>query len=354
MGHATGITMKRAATRALAAGLTLAAIALGAAGQASSATLDTVRARGRILCGVGESFPGFFAADSNGRWQGLDVDFCRALAAAVLGDAEKVTFAPATPVARFPQLQSGEVDLLSRSVTWTLSRDAALGLHFVGVTFHDGQGFMVRKALGVAHVSELRDATICTQSGTTTERNLADWFRARGIGFSPVVFETAPQAVAAYESGRCDAYTTDRSTLQARLGAMQDPAAHVILPETITSALNGPVVRQGDGQWANIVRWTLNALIGAEARGITSANAEQLRATSTHPETRRMLGAEGGLGRMLGLSDSWAYEAIRQVGNYAEIYERNLGPGARVQIPRAGGPNRLAVDGGLLVAPAFE
>jgi len=333
-------------------GLVLGAALLAA--PAGAATLDNVRARGRIACGVGESFPGFFAADSTGRWAGLDVDFCRALAAAVLGDAEKVAFLPATPVARFPQLQSGEVDLLSRSVTWTLSRDAALGLHFVGVTFHDGQGFMVRKSLGVGHVAELRDASICTQTGTTTERNLADWFRARGVGFSPVVFETAPQAVAAYEAGRCDAYTTDRSTLQARLGAMADPGAHVILPETITSALNGPMVRQGDGQWANIVRWTLNALIAAEARGITSANAAALRATSTHPETRRILGAEGGLGAMLGLPEGWAFEAIRQVGNYGEIYERNLGPGGRVRIPRAGGPNRLAVDGGLLAAPAFE
>lgn len=321
---------------------------------AQAATLDAVRARDRLFCGVGESFPGFFAMDSKGQWGGLDVDFCRAVAAAVLGDAEKVTFKVATPVARFTQLQSGEVDLLSRSVTWTLSREASLGVAFVGVTFQDGQGFVVRKALGIGHVRELAGATICTQTGTTTERNLADYFRAQGIGFTPVVFETAPEAVSAYEAGRCDAYTTDKSTLQARIGGMREPAANVILPETITAALNGPVVRQGDAAWASVVRWTLNALVAGEARGITAANIAVQREGSVEPETRRLLGVDGGLGKMLGLAPGWAFEAIRQVGNYAEIYERNLGAGGRVNIPREGGPNRLWRDGGVMVAPSFE
>jgi general L-amino acid transport system substrate-binding protein len=332
-----------------------AAILAGlAATPAEAGTLETVRARDRLFCGVGESFPGFFAMDSTGKWQGLDVDFCRAVAAAVLGDADKVTFKVATPVARFVQLQSGEVDLLSRSVTWTLSREASLGVAFAGVTFQDGQGFVVRKALNIGHVRELGGATICTQTGTTTERNLADYFRAQGLTFTPVVFETAPEAVSAYEAGRCDAYTTDKSTLQARIGGMRDPAANVILPETITAALNGPVVQQGDAAWASIVRWTLNALVAGEARGITAANAAQQRETSAEPETRRLLGVDGTLGKMLGLAPGWAFEAIRQVGNYAEIYERNLGPQGRVHIPREGGPNRLWRDGGVMVAPSFE
>ncbi|WP_159995225.1 amino acid ABC transporter substrate-binding protein [Roseomonas sp. 18066] len=335
--------------------LPLAALAGGLAPLAADAgTLDEVRERGRLSCGVGESFPGFFAMDSQGEWRGLDVDFCRAVAAAVLGDASKVTFKPATPVARFTQLQSGEVDLLSRSVTWTLGREAALGLAFTGTTFYDGQGFLVRRALNIGHVKELSGASICTQSGTTTERNLADYFRAQGVAFTPVVFETAPEAIGAYEAGRCDAYTTDKSTLQARIKGLRDPSQHLILPETITVALNGPVVRGNDPQWSSIIRWTLNALVAGEARGVTSANVAERRGASTDPETRRLLGLDGALGKALGLEPGWAYEAIRQVGNYAELYDRNLGPAAPVQIPREGGPNRLWRDGGLMVAPSFE
>lgn len=330
------------------------ALLLLAALPAQAGTLDTIRARDRLFCGVGENFPGFFAPDSQGRWAGLDVDICRAVAAAVLGDAEKVTYKPATPVARFTQLQSGEVDLLSRSVTWTLGREASLALTFTGTTFQDGQGFVVKKALGIGSVKQLGGATICTQSGTTTERNLADYFRAQAMAFTPVVFETAPQAVAAYEAGRCDAYTTDRSTLQARQAGFQDPAAHVILPETITAALNGPVVRQDDQPWASVVRWVVHALVAAEARGVTAANAEAQRRDSAEPETRRLLGVDGGLGKALGLREDWAFQAIRQIGNYAEIYDRNLGPNGRVRIPREGGPNRLWRDGGVLVAPSFE
>jgi general L-amino acid transport system substrate-binding protein len=320
---------------------------------ARAGTLDVVRARGSVACGVGESFPGFFALDSQGVWHGLDVDFCRALSAAVFGNPDQVSFRVATPVARFAQLQSGEVDVLSRSVTWTLTRDVSQGLEFAGVTFFDGQGFLVRKAAGIAQAAQLAGASICTQTGTTTERNLNDWFTARNLPFKAVVFETAEQAIAAYESQRCDAYTTDRSTLAARQPRLQDPAAHVILPDTITMAANGPVVRRDDPQWAAIVRWTLFALISAETHGVTAANVQDVAARTADPETRRLLGTSGELGRMLRLDPGWAVAVIRAVGNYGEIYDRNLRGARGVVIPRDGA-NRLARDGGLLFAPSFE
>jgi len=332
----------------------LAGIAVGLFCSASfAATLDSVRERGFVNCGVGENFPGFFAPDSAGKWSGLDVDFCRALSAVIFADPDKVKYLPATPAARFAQLQSSQVDLLSRSVTWTMSRDAGLGLSFSGVTFFDGQGFMVRKSLGAKSSRNLDGATVCTQTGTTTELNLADYFRANGMKYTPVVFETTDQVVAAYEAQRCDVYTTDKSTLAARLGKLKDPSAHVILPETISMAANGPVVRQGDGQWANIVRWTLNALIAAEERGITAANVDQVKASSKDPEVRRLLGADGDLGKMMGVSAAWAYNAIKAVGNYGEMYERNLGPKGAVNIPRDG-LNRLWSKGGLLYSPSFQ
>jgi general L-amino acid transport system substrate-binding protein len=332
----------------------LAGVAAGMIGfAASAATLDSVRERGFVNCGVGENFPGFFAPDSAGKWSGLDVDFCRALSAAVFANPDKVKYLPATPAARFAQLQSGQVDLLSRSVTWTMSRDAGLGLGFSGVTFFDGQGFMVRKALGAKGAKDLDGATVCTQTGTTTELNLADYFRANALKYTPVVFETTDQVVAAYEAQRCDVYTTDKSTLAARLGKLKDPAAHVILPETISKAANGPVVRQGDGQWANIVRWTLNALIAAEELGITSANVDQVKSTTKDPESRRLLGADGELGKLMGLDGAWAYNVIKAVGNYGELYDRNLGPKGAVPIPRDG-LNRLWSKGGLLFSPSFQ
>lgn len=322
------------------------------AGSVSAATLDSVRERGFVNCGVGENFPGFFAPDSAGKWSGLDVDFCRALSAAIFNDPDKVKYLPATPAARFAQLQSGQVDLLSRSVTWTMSRDAGLGLSFSGVTFFDGQGFMVRKALNAKSAKELDGATVCTQTGTTTELNLADYFRANNLKYTPVVFETTDQVVAAYEAQRCDVYTTDKSTLAARLGKLKDPAAHVILPETISKAANGPVVRQGDGQWANIVRWTLNALIAAEELGITAATVDQVKA-SKDPEVRRLLGADGELGKLMGLDNAWAANVVKAVGNYGEMYDRNLGPKGAVPIPRDG-LNRLWSKGGLLFSPSFQ
>ena len=320
---------------------------------ASAATLDSVRERGFINCGVGENFAGFFAPDSAGKWSGLDIDVCRALSAAIFATPDKVKYLPATPATRFAQLQSSQVDLLSRSVTWTLARDAGLGLSFSGVTFFDGQGFMVRKAFAAKGLKGLDGATVCTQTGTTTELNLADYFRANSMKYTPVVFETTDQVVAAYEAQRCDAYTTDKSTLAARLGKLKDPSAHVILPETISKAANGPVVRQGDGQWANVVRWTVNALIAAEELGITSANVDQMKATSKDPETRRLLGADGELGKLMGLDNAWAYNIIKTVGNYGEIYERNLGPKGAVAIPRDG-LNRLWSKGGLLFSPSVQ
>ena len=329
-------------------------VGLPVAAAAQAATLETVKERSVLNCGVGESFPGFFAPDTSGRWSGLDVDFCRALSAAVLGDPEKVKFLPATPAARFAQLQSGQVDLLSRSVTWTLSREAGLGLAFAGVTFFDGQGFLVRKAAGIKSARDLDGATVCTQTGTTTERNLADYFRQYGMKYTPVVYEQADQVVTAYEAQRCDAFTTDKSTLSARIGKMKDPAAHVILPETISKAANGPVVRQGDAQWANIVRWTLNALIAAEELGVTSEKVEGLATSSTDPEIRRLLGADGELGKALGLERDWAVRAIKAVGNYGEMYERNLGAKGAVVIPRENSLNRLWRDGGLLFSPSFQ
>ncbi len=323
-------------------------------GWARAGTLDVIRARGVVACGVGESFPGFFSVDSKGVWHGFDVDFCRALSAAVFGNPDQVSFRVATPVTRFAQLQSGEVDVLSRSVTWTLARDVSQGLEFTGVTFFDGQGFMVRAASGITRAAQLGGASICTQTGTTTERNLNDWFTARGLPFKAVVFETADQAIAAYESQRCDAYTTDRSTLAARQPRLRDPAANVILPDTITMAANGPVVRRGDPQWSSIVRWTLYALISAEGHGVTAANVQATAKETTDPETRRLLGSSGDLGTLLGVGNGWVVSVVTAVGNYGEMYERNLGGGLGVVIPRDGGPNRLARDGGLMVSPSFE
>ena len=338
--------MKRLAVAAGAA-------VLLAAPSAFAGTLDDVIARGEINCGVGEGFPGFFAPDDQGQWHGLDVDFCRALAAAVLGDPDKVAYLPATPAARFAQLQSGQVDLLSRSVTENLTRDASLGLNFIGITFYDGQGFMVPKELGVQSALDLDGAAVCTQTGTTTELNLADYFRQHGMSYTPVVFEKVDELLAAFEGGRCDVYTTDKSTLSARLGKMQDPSAYVILPETISKAANGPAVRSDDGQWEDIVRWTRNAWIAAEELGVTSGNVDEMK-TSDNPEIRRLLGVDGELGSLLGLQPDWAYNVIKTVGNYGEAYERNLGAEGAVHIDRANSLNRLWRDGGLMFSPAFQ
>ena len=324
---------------------------LGSSVAVAGPTLDAVKQRGYLKCGVSQGLAGFSTPNQQGEWTGLDVDYCRALAAAVFGDAGKVRFTPLSAKERFTALQSGEVDILSRNTTWTASRDTELGFDFVGVSFYDGQGFMVRKDLGVKSARELDGATICANAGTTTELNIADYFRTHGMKYRPVVFEKSDETVAAYDAGRCDVYTTDRSGLYAQRVKLKNPDAHVILPEVISKEPLGPLVRQGDPQWFDIAKWTLYVLIGAEELGLTSANVEQQRKSSQNPEVRRLLGAEGSFGQALGLPADWALQVVRQVGNYGEIFERNLG-GPPLNIER--GQNALWTQGGLMYAPPFR
>jgi len=314
-------------------------------------TLEAVKERGFVQCGVNTGLPGFSNADADGRWSGIDVDLCRAVAAAVLGDAEKVRFTPLTAKERLTAVQSGEVDLLSRNTTWTLTRDTSLGLHFTGVTYYDGQGFMVKKALGITSARELDGAAVCILAGTTTELNLADYFRTHGMSYEPVVFDTADQTARGFEAGRCDVLTSDQSQLYALRLKLSEPDKAMVLPEVISKEPLGPVVRQGDDRWFNIVRWTLFALVNAEELGVASADVDAQK-DSTNPAIRRLLGLEGIKGTGLGLGDDWAYQAIKQVGNYGEIYARNVGEGSRLGIPR--GLNRLWQDGGLQYAPPIR
>lgn len=318
-------------------------------------TLAKVKSRGEVFCGVGENFAGFFAPDATGQYKGFDIDFCHGVAAAVFGNASKVKFIPATPAARFTQLQSGQVDLLSRQVTETFTRETSLGFDFPIITFYDGHALMVPKSLGVTSGKGLNGANVCTQTGLSTEVIVADYFKANGLTYKPVVFEARDQALAAYESGRCDVFSSDRSTLFAYRSNLKNPDAHIVLPETISKSLNGPVVRHGDNNWADIVRWTGYVLIAAEELGVTSQNVDQMRADpKASAEVRRLLGVDGGFGKMLGLDDSWAYAIIKAVGNYGEVYERHLGEKAKVRIPREGTLNALWNKGGLMIAPAFQ
>ncbi len=317
---------------------TLFASALGAT------TLEDVQRMGFVNCGVSQGLPGFSDADKNGKWMGLDVDVCRALAAAVLGSAGKVKFTPLSSKERFTALQSGEVDVLSRNTTWTLVRDTALGLNFAGVNYYDGQGFLVRKDLGLKSAIELSGAAVCLSSGTTTELNLADFFRAGKMDYRPVKFETAAAVVAAYDAGICDTYTADRSALAARRLLLKEPEKHMILPEVISKEPLGPVVRHGDDQWLDLVRWTLYAMFEAEESGVNSKNVDQMK-ESRNPVVRRLLGVEGNMGKNLGVDNGWAYRIVKQVGNYAESYERNVGPNSPLRLPR--GVNKLWKDGGL-------
>ncbi|WP_291298338.1 amino acid ABC transporter substrate-binding protein [Elioraea sp.] len=338
--------------RRLAATAAAAALALGLAGPAaaqSAATFDAIKARGTINCGTNTGLAGFAAPDSQGVWRGLDVDLCRAVAAAMFGDATKVRYIPTTAQQRFTALQSGEVDLLSRNTTWTLSRDTSLGLDFVGINFYDGQGFMVKRSLNLTTAKQLDGATVCVQPGTTTELNLTDWFRANNIRFTPVVIERIEEVNAAFFSGRCDALTTDISGL-ASVRSTQGANAEqfVILPEVISKEPLGPTVRHGDSRWADIVRWTHNAMLEAEELGLTSANIDQHMA-SANPTIQRFVGAAGGLGQMLGLDNRWAYNIIKQVGNYGESFTRNVTP---LGIQR--GPNELWTKGGLMYAPPMR
>lgn len=323
------------------------------AGAAAAATLDDVKARGTLNCGVTTGLVGFAAPDANGRWEGFDVGVCRAVAAAVLGDPEAVEFVPTTGKTRFTALASGEVDLLARNTTWTLSRDADLKFTFVGVNYYDGQGFMVPKELGVSSAKELDGATVCIQTGTTTELNLADFFRKNNMNYEPVPIETNAEAQQQYLAGACDVYTTDASGLAATRATFEDPSAHVVLPEIISKEPLGPLVRHGDDEWADIARWTLNALIAAEELGINSTNvADMASAAGENPEINRILGTEGNLGEMLGLEADWAVNAITAVGNYGELFEKTIGENTSIGLAR--GLNAQWTDGGLIYSPPFR
>ncbi len=313
--------------------------------RAQTSTLDIVKKRERLVCGVTQGLPGFSAPDEAGGWSGLDVDLCRAIAAAVLNDSESVDYVPLSPKERFTALQSGEIDVLSRVTTWTLSRDTSLALDFAGVNYFDGQGFLVRRSLGIKSALDLDGASICLATGTTTELNLADYFRSNGMDYEPVLFEKIDEALHAYEAGRCDSLTSDRSGLAAERTKLGNPEEHVLLTETISKEPLGPVIRHGDNVWADVVRWTLFALMSAEELGVTAANAAEMKASSKTPPVRRLLGAAGQYGEGLGLDDEWAYRAIRSVGNYGESYLRNIGPGTALNIQR--GLNALWTNGGL-------
>jgi len=322
----------------------------GAAAQSStpSPTLDAVRARGVLNCGIHTGVAGFALPDSRGEWQGLDVDLCRGLAAAIFNDPSKVRFIPLSSSTRFTALGSGEIDVLYRTSTQTMLRDTTLGLRHATTYFYDGHGFMVRASLGVQRVRDMADATICLIQGTTNEQVTADYFRSVNVRFQPVVFERTDQAVAALQAGRCDSFGTDASQLAGVRSAMPNPREWVILPERFSKEPYGPYVRRGDDNWFDIVRWYTTALIEAEEQGVTRANAEEMRRTSTNPNTRRLLGVTPELGQSLKLDPLWAYNAIRAVGNYGEIYERHMGEATPVALPR--GPNNLHTNGGLLYA----
>ena len=312
-------------------------------------TLDAVKARGQVVCGVNTGLAGFSAADSSGKWTGLDVDVCRAVAAAVLNDGEKVKYVPLNAQARFTALQSGEVDVLSRNTTFTLTRDASLGLSQTAVTYYDGQGFMVPVKSKIKSAKQLKGQTVCVQSGTTTEKNLTDFSKASGLGIKPVVFEKLEAAEGAYFSGRCVAYTTDASGLASvRNKEAKNPDDHIILPELISKEPLGPMVRRGDDEWLAINKWVLAGLIEAEEYGITQANVDQMK-SSTDPVVQRILGTSEDTGKLLGLDKEWAYRAIKAVGNYGEVFERNVGPKSPLGLPR--GVNNLWNKGGIMYAP---
>lgn len=335
--------MKKLFKLSIAAALATMAISAG--------TLEDVKKAGVVKCGVSTGIPGFAEADSKGVWRGLDVDFCRSVAAAVLGDAKKVKYVPLNAKERFTALQSGEIDLLSRNTTWTNTRDTTLGINFVGVNYYDGQGFMVPAALKVKSAKELDGATVCIQAGTTTELNLADYFKSNNMKFKAITFDTNDQVDKAFFAGRCDILTTDQSGLYATRTKVEDPAKYIVLPEIISKEPLGPSVRQGDSKWANVVRWTLNALVTAEEKGVTSQNVDE-QAKSNDPEIKRLLGVEGTMGANLGLNADAFKNVIKQVGNYGESFEANVGKNSPLKIKR--GVNALWTDGGLMYSPPFR
>lgn len=332
---------------------TIPALALSlAVGTAhAGATFDAVKAKGFVQCGVSTGLPGFSVADDKGNWNGIDVDVCRAVAAAVFGDASKVKYSPLTAKERFTATQSGEVDMLSRNTTWTLTRDSNLGLNFTGVTYYDGQGFLVSKNLGVKSALELDGASVCIQAGTTTELNLADYFRANNMKYEPITYDTSDETVKGFEAGRCDVLTSDQSQLYALRIKLSQPGNAFVLPEVISKEPLGPVVRQGDDDWFNVVRWALFAMLNAEEMGVTSQNVDEMK-NSSDPNIRRLLGLEGIKGEGLKLSDDWAYNIIKQVGNYGEMFDRTVGKGSPLGIGR--GLNAQWNKGGLQYAPPIR
>ena len=328
----------------------VAASVLGMSGIANAGvTLDAVKKKGFVQCGISDGLPGFSYADAKGNYLGLDVDVCRAVAAAVFGDASKVRYSPLTAKERFTALQSGEVDILSRNTTWTSSRDGAMGLNFTTVAYFDGQGFLVNKKLGISSAKELDGATVCIQAGTTTELNLADYFRANGLKFTPITYDTSDESAKSLESGRCDVLTSDQSQLYAQRIKLAAPDDYIVLPEVLSKEPLAPAVRQGDDEWFHIVRWTQFAMLNAEELGVTSQNVEELSKTTKNPDIARLLGAEGTYGADLKLPNDWVVKIVKQVGNYGESFERNVGAGSELKIER--GLNALWNKGGLQYSP---
>ena len=331
--------------------VTLAAAAALSAQAASAQTLKTVKDRGQLSCGVSQGLPGFSTPDDKGNWTGLDVDICRAIAAAIFNDATKIKFVPLSAKDRFTALQSGEIDVLSRNTTWTLSRDTSLGANFTGVTYYDGQGFLVKKSLKVNSALELNSASVCVQTGTTTEQNLADYFKGNNMKYEVIAFATADETIKAYESGRCDVFTSDVSQLYAERLKLANSAEHVVLPEVISKEPLGPMVRHGDDQWFDIVKWTLYAMVGAEELGMTQKNVDEM-AKSDKPEVKRAVGTDGNLGEQLGLTKDWMVRIVKATGNYGESFERNVGSGSKLGIAR--GLNNLWSKGGIQYAPPIR
>ncbi|WP_152205904.1 amino acid ABC transporter substrate-binding protein [Marinobacter changyiensis] len=317
-------------------------------GNVLASILDDVKSRGHVQCGVTTGLPGFSQPDDKGNWTGIDVDTCRAVAAAVFGSADKVQFTPLTAKERFTALQSGEIDILSRNTTWTLTRDTSLGLNFTGTNYYDGQGFLVSKKLGVDNAEQLDGATVCIQAGTTTELNLADYFRTKDMKFNPLVFDTSEQTVSGFAAGRCDVLTSDRSQLAALRSKLEDPSSAIILPNIISKEPLGPVVRQGDDQWFNVVKWALFAQINAEELGVTQDNVVEMK-SSENPEIQRLLGTTGDMGEKLGLPADFGFRIVQTVGNYGEMYDRNVGPDTPLGLDR--GLNALWSNGGIMYAP---
>jgi general L-amino acid transport system substrate-binding protein len=329
----------------------LAALSVSASVASAGPTVEQVKKRGALVCGSNPGIAGFGLPDDKGQWKGFDIEFCRAVAATIFNDVTKVRFVPLSAKDRFTALQSGEIDVLSRNTTWTMSREVGQGFLFGPVTYYDGQGFMVRKKLNVASALELTGASVCVQQGTTTELNLADFFRSHDMKYESVVFATAEEALKSYDTGRCDAFTTDMSQLYGERTKLGNPEDHVVLPEVISKEPLGPVVRQGDDQWFNLIKWTHYAMVTAEELGVNSKNVDD-KVKDPNPEIKRLLGAEGNFGDGLGLTQDWAYRIIKLVGNYGEVFERNVGDGSKLKIKR--GINALWSKNGLQYAPPIR